>query len=209
MTVPNQLTLLRIILTPIFIATLFVEKIEYRYWALALFWIASVTDWYDGYIARKFGSVSQWGKFLDPLADKILVLSTFVAFFYIGQVALWMVIVIAGRDLIITALRVYAMRTKTPLVTSSFAKWKTASQMLVIYFILIYLIIKQKMMTGPGGATEWFERLESMHIVEKAMYFVTIVTATTGLHYLFENRQHLRTIAVTVYRFFLPTNFLS
>lgn len=208
MTFPNQLTLLRIILTPIFVVTLFFDSLAFRYLAFALFLVASLTDWYDGYIARKFGSVSSWGKFLDPLADKILVLSAFVAFVFIGQVKLWMVLVIAGRDVVITVLRMYAMRTNQPIATTNFAKWKTASQMATIYIILIYLIVKQKMLILAEPAS-WFQRVESFELIDKLMYVVTFITASTGMHYLVENRQHLRGVAGTFCRLFLPTIFIS
>ncbi len=208
MTFPNQLTLLRIILTPIFIATLFVDSLTYRYISFFLFLIASLTDWYDGYIARKFNSVSQWGKFLDPLADKILVLSTFFALVLIGQVQLWMVLVIAVRDLLITGLRIYAMNKQRPLVTSTFAKWKTASQMAAIYIILLYLIVKQKMIETPAPSS-WFQRLEALEFVDKVMYAVTLITATTGVHYLMENRHHVKGFALAFCRLFLPTSFFS
>ena len=208
MTFPNQLTLLRIFLTPIFIATLFVESLTYRYIAFVLFLIASLTDWYDGYIARKFGSVAQWGKFLDPLADKILVLSTFFAFYMIGQVELWMVMVIAARDALITVLRVYAMNKKRPLVTSVFAKWKTATQMAAIYFILVYLIVKQRMMNSTEPAS-WFQKLESLELIDKIMYLVTLITATSGVHYLIENRHHVKGFAIAFCRLFIPTTFFS
>lgn len=208
MTFPNQLTILRILLTPVFVSVLFIESVTFRYVALFVFFIASITDWYDGYIARKFGSVSRWGKFLDPLADKILVLSAFFAFFFIGQVKLWMVSVIAARDVMITSLRLYAMYTKKPMVTTNFAKWKTASQMISIYVILIYLIIKQKMMTFAEPAA-WFQRLEAVELIDKMMYAVTFITATTGIHYLIENRQHLKGVASAFCRLFLPTIFMS
>ncbi len=210
MTFPNQLTILRILLTPVFVATLFVESLNYRILAFGIFFVASLTDWYDGYFARKLGSVSAWGKFLDPLADKVLVLSTFIAFWVIGQVELWMVIIIAARDVVITALRIYAVRSQKPVVTSSFAKWKTASQMASIYFILLYLIIKHKMMLA-AESSNWFQRLESFHVVDKLMYFVTIITATSGVHYLMENRQHFKGMLSSMWRFLLSviTLFLS
>lgn len=206
MTLPNQLTILRIILTPIIIYTLTVESLTYRYLALLLFFIASLTDWYDGYIARKFGSVSDWGKFLDPLADKILVLSMFIAFWLIGQIQFWMVVVIAMRDIIITVLRVYAIQQKKPIVTSTFAKWKTASQMIAIYLILLFLIFKEKavMQTEAPG---WVSKLDSLAIAEKIMYVVTFITATSGLQYMLENRSHLKGFACALGRMFLPTNF--
>ncbi|MFQ5629595.1 MAG: CDP-diacylglycerol--glycerol-3-phosphate 3-phosphatidyltransferase [bacterium] len=203
MTFPNQLTLLRIILTPIIVYVLTIDTFYYRFAALVLFLVASLTDWYDGYIARRFGSVSNWGKFLDPLADKILVLSVFVAFFVIGEVALWMVVVIAIRDIIITLLRIYALQNKKPIVTSTYAKWKTASQMSAIYLILIFLMLKHK----PSllfDSPHWLNRIESFGIIDKMMYVVTFITATTGLHYLFENRNHVKGFAVSFFRLFLP-----
>lgn len=203
MTFPNQLTLLRILLTPFIVYFLTIDTFYYRTLSFVLFFVASFTDWYDGYIARKFGSITSWGKFLDPLADKILVLSMFVAFLVIGEVALWMVIVIAMRDIIITILRIYAVQHKKPIVTSTFAKWKTASQMVAIYLILIILMLKQK----PNlfaDSPNWISRIESFGIVDKIMYAVTFITATTGVHYLFENRHHVKGFAVSFFRLFLP-----
>lgn len=85
MSFPNQLTILRILLTPLFVACLFVDEYNYRFAALVIFFIAVLTDWYDGYIARKFGAVTNWGKFLDPLADKILVLSAFFSLLFLAM----------------------------------------------------------------------------------------------------------------------------
>ena len=207
MTFPNQLTLLRIILTPIFIATLFKETLTFRILSLFLFFIASITDWYDGYFARKSGTVTSTGKFLDPLADKILVISTFYAFFVMGEVRLWMVLVIAGRDAIITGLRVYAMNRQRPVVTSVLAKWKTATQMAAIYVILMYLILRQTMVDA-NGEVAWFQKLESWAFIDKLMFAVTLFTAISGLHYLVENRHHVKGFASAVCRLFLPTIFL-
>ncbi|KAA3619784.1 MAG: CDP-diacylglycerol--glycerol-3-phosphate 3-phosphatidyltransferase [Calditrichaeota bacterium] len=210
MSFPNQLTILRILLTPVFVACLFVEEYNYRLAALIIFFIAVLTDWYDGYVARKFGSVTNWGKFLDPLADKILVLSAFFSLVVLGYIELWMVIVIAFRDLFITTLRIYAIKknSKKPLKTSSWAKWKTASQMAGIYFILIYLVLKQKML-AVTDSLPWLHKLEALNFVDKLMYLVTFITATTGIHYLVENRHHVKALAHTVSRFLIPNIFLS
>lgn len=206
MNFPNQLTVLRIILTPVIVYTLTFHTLFYRVVSLVLFLLASLTDWYDGYIARRQGSVTKWGKFLDPLADKILVLSMFVAFFVIGEIELWMVLVIAVRDIVITMLRVYAIQQKKPLVTSTFAKWKTAAQMTAIYLILVYLIFKQRALMEPGSPG-LITRAETYAIVDKMMYIVTFITATTGVHYLVENRHHLKGFAVSFCRLFLPSIF--
>ena len=203
MTFPNQLTLLRILMTPVIVYCLMHDTLSSRSTAFILFILASITDWYDGYIARKFGSVSSWGKFLDPLADKILVLSIFIAFFVIGEVRLWMVLVIALRDIVITLLRIYAVQHNKPIVTSTFAKWKTASQMLAIYLIFIYLILKQKTLFA-GESNTWMHRLETFGFVDKLMYIVTFITATSGVHYLVENRHHVKGFALSFCRLFLP-----
>lgn len=203
MTFPNQLTILRILLTPVIIYILTIDTYFHRSLALFLFFIASLTDWYDGYVARKFNSVSAWGKFLDPLADKILVISMFVAFFVLGDVQLWMVIVIAARDILITLLRIYAIKNKKPLVTSTFAKWKTASQMTAIYLIFFCLILKHKP-TFLGDSDWWLNRIDSLGFIDKMMYLVTFITATTGVHYLIENRHHVKAFTLSVFRLFLP-----
>src|SRR5688572_6734775 len=128
MGLPNQLTVLRMALTPLVVYCLTRESLAFRYLALVVFLFASLTDWYDGYAARKLGRVTQWGKFLDPLADKILVITTFAVFVSLGLVKAWMVVVIAVRDILMMALRLYGEWKRQPVVTSTTAKWKTAGQ---------------------------------------------------------------------------------
>ena len=122
MGLPNQLTVLRMILTPLLVYLLSRESLNFRCYALVVFLVASLTDWYDGYVARKWGIVTQWGKFLDPLADKILVLTMFCVFVWLGVVKTWMVVVIAARDIIMTLLRLYGDWKRQPVVTSMSAK---------------------------------------------------------------------------------------
>ena len=86
MTLPNQLTILRILLTPLFILLFISDRIFLKELSVFVFIIAALTDWYDGWIARKLGTVSRWGVFLDPLADKILTSAAFVAFAWLGLV---------------------------------------------------------------------------------------------------------------------------
>lgn len=200
MGLPNRLTLLRLILTPGFVLTLFLEDIYFRYLSVFIFLIASLSDWYDGYIARRFDNITPWGRFLDPLADKVLVSSAFISFVVLGYVKMWMVVIILLRDLIITGLRSYSFLKGEPLVTNSLAKCKTFSQMSVIFLILILLHI-QKPSKGEGSLL-----LEEM-IVEKLVLFVTLLTVASGLVYLIENRRHLKTLAVKFYRGFMPSDY--
>ncbi len=143
MTVPTQLTVLRIILTPVFLCLIFYNGFVFKLGALLVYTIASLTDWYDGYYARKYGSVSKTGIFLDPLADKILVSSALIAFHILGYIKLWIVIVIVARDFLITGLRSYALFTDQQVATIYLAKVKTFIQMASIYIIFFIMILQQ------------------------------------------------------------------
>lgn len=123
-TLPNMLTLFRIFLTPVFIIFLFYDHPHANLWALIVFIIASITDAYDGYYARKYNLVTPQGRFLDPLADKILVTSAFISFAVMGLVEYWMVALIIFRDLFVTGLRMAMEYRGLTMLTSKIAKLK-------------------------------------------------------------------------------------
>ena len=204
MSLPNQLTLLRIALTPAVVVALYFETLAFRIAALVVFLLAALTDWYDGRLARKLNYVSKLGNFLDPLADKVLVLSTFFALACNGVVAMWMVVAITTRDAVITLLRVYADWKRQPVVTSVSAKWKTASQMAALYLILLYLILRAALPNteGPGWGT-WSDWDTGLHVMMQAVTWITLATA---VQYLFENRHHVRSLALACLRVFAPGN---
>ena len=198
MTFPNQLTLLRILLTPIFVCLLLSPNPIMNFAAMGVFLIASLTDWYDGYFARKYGYVSKWGKFLDPLADKILVSAAFFCLVYLDVVRLWMVIIIVIRDFSITGLRSYAMFRGTPVVTSRLAKIKTTVQMTVVYLLLFYYVISQNY-----GYWEPLENiLRSFYIFDSLMFITTALTVFTMIQYFIANRQNLKNMAVDLLHIF-------
>ncbi|GIR88645.1 MAG: hypothetical protein CM15mP87_01370 [Candidatus Neomarinimicrobiota bacterium] len=139
MNLPNLLSLLRIILTPLFIIFLFSDD---RLLALIIFAVAAITDAYDGLkLARKYNQITPQGKFLDPLADKILVLSAFFSFAFIGIIDFWMVGIITFRDMFITGLRWIISNKGFEFVTSKLSKYKTAFQLTIIILALIFLTI--------------------------------------------------------------------
>jgi CDP-diacylglycerol---glycerol-3-phosphate 3-phosphatidyltransferase len=208
MSFPNQLTVLRIALTPVLVFLLSRESLSYRYASFAVFLLASLTDWYDGYAARKFGRVTEWGKFLDPLADKVLVLTMFFIFMSLGLVKGWMVAVIAVRDVVITGLRSYAELKRQPIVTSMSAKWKTVSQMTAIYIIMIYLVAQAHALTSRAGPA-WLTWLQERGAIDKMMFVVTLLTLTTGIHYMVENWRHVRGLILAFYRVFVPNNLVK
>jgi CDP-diacylglycerol--glycerol-3-phosphate 3-phosphatidyltransferase len=136
MTLPNQLTILRIFLTPVFVALFLSENVFLKQLSVPVYIVAALTDWYDGWFARKFGYMTKWGRFLDPLADKILTSSAFIAFASLKLVETWMVVAIVVRDLLITILRSYAEFKDKPVITTKSAKVKTFVQMVFIYYLL-------------------------------------------------------------------------
>ena len=193
---PNQLTLLRILLTPVFVYFLFSDNPVDKQIALGIFIIAAITDWYDGYVARRWGYITRWGKFLDPLADKVLTSAAFFSFVVIGYAELWMVWIIVIRDFLITGLRTYAEYKNKPINTSYFAKTKTFAQLIVIYLFLIRYIVFADSSLHQQFA--WaFNSIITPFIMYWMMVVVTIMTASTGIFY-FTSNWHILTELFTI-----------
>jgi len=191
MTLPNQLTTLRILLTPLFIWLIISDDPYHRLWGVIIFLVASLTDLYDGYHARKYGVVTRWGAFMDPLADKILITSAFLVYVFEGYVALWMVLVIAIRDIVVTLLRVYAEVKDKPVITSKSAKLKTLFQNVFAYIMLLMMFLKEEVFFGSETASTMMAVLKSPWI-NHSMLGLTIFTTYTGISYLMENWPSIR-----------------
>lgn len=186
LTIPNQLTILRILLTPLFIFLILKTKPFEQMLASAIFTIAAITDWYDGWYARKFGVITRLGQFMDPLADKVLVTSALVTFAILDYVMPWMVWVIAIRDGVITANRIFALQVGKPIITHVLAKWKTFAQMITIFLILIIINIHHYY--PPDGGKYTAQYLDYIGI---PMLIVTALTVISGAIYFYENRELL------------------
>jgi CDP-diacylglycerol--glycerol-3-phosphate 3-phosphatidyltransferase len=199
MSPPNQLTFVRILLTPVFLAFLLVNHRTYNQLALPVFVVASLTDWYDGWVARKWGYVSRWGKFLDPLADKVLTSAAFISFIYLDLAPSWMVWIIVIRDILITVLRSLAEYKGRPVVTSGPAKTKTFIQFVVIFYVLIVytLRITPFIYQQYKSAVDF---LLSQNLLLALMFVVTALTAWTGIRYLIDNRKTLVDLYASVVR---------
>ena len=140
MNLPNKLTILRVIMIPFFVAFLMLENganTTYRYIAAALFIIASLTDLLDGKIARKYNLVTNFGKFMDPLADKLLVCSALICMIELGQLPAWMVIIIISREFIISGFRLGASDTGVVIAASYWGKFKTTFQMIGVVLLIL------------------------------------------------------------------------
>lgn len=158
-------------------------------WALIIFIVASITDAYDGYFARKYDQVTPQGMFLDPLADKILVSSAFIAFAVIGLVEYWMVALIIFRDLFVTGLRMMMGHKGLKMVTSNIAKAKTVTQIIIIGFILTYLGLKG---LHIGMVIPVINFVKQYNLIYYLTFAATLFTVFTGFTYLLDNRQVIR-----------------
>ncbi|CAG0968830.1 CDP-diacylglycerol--glycerol-3-phosphate 3-phosphatidyltransferase [Geobacter sp.] len=136
--IPNILTLLRIALIPVLAVLLLSPSREAGFWAAAVFAIASITDWLDGYLARRMGIVTVFGKFLDPIADKLMVMAALIMILPFNRVPAWMVLVILGREIIITGLRGIASSEGIVISASDLGKFKTIFQMVAIIGLLLH-----------------------------------------------------------------------
>lgn len=137
MNLPNKLTMFRVLLIPFFVVFLLVDITPYDNWvALAIFIVASLTDLLDGKIARKYNLVTNFGKFMDPLADKLLVCSALICLVEMKRIAAWMVIVIIAREFIISGFRLVASDNGVVIAASYWGKFKTTFQMVMICLMI-------------------------------------------------------------------------
>ena len=185
-TPPNQLTFLRILLTPVFVAFLFSANPLLRQLSLAVFILAMLTDWYDGWVARRWGYVTRWGTFLDPLADKVVTSAALIAFIYLDLVPPWTVWVVVLRDIAITFLRSYSELKGKPFDTTRMAKTKTFLQFALIYYVLLAYVARD---------TEYFrlrygnllDQLLDSSLLYAFMVLIAAITLLTGILYIRDN----------------------
>ena len=174
MNLPNKLTLLRICLIPVFVILMLSKVSNFFLISCIIFIIASITDFLDGKIARKYNLVTDFGKFMDPLADKLLVLSALICMIEYDLVAGWMVIIIVAREFTVSILRAIAADNGKVIAASGGGKIKTTSQMIAIILLLI-------------GAN--YSNSQIVFVGTIAMYIATIFTLYSGIDYLYKNRE--------------------
>jgi len=187
MNIANRLTLLRIVLTFVFMFFLFCHGLWAKVLSLLLFIFAALSDFFDGRIAQKKNMVTDFGRLMDPIADKILVLAAFAAFVQMQLIPAWMFVIIISREIIITSLRLFALNKGRVLSASKAGKHKTFSQMAVILFILLFIVLKEMMLAFFTWNPAW-EKLFSRSIYI-LMFLVVTLTLYSGLSYLWKNRK--------------------
>lgn len=171
MNLPNKLTMLRIILIPVFIAVLMTG---YYYISAVIFIVAAATDALDGHIARKYNLITNFGKIMDPLADKLLVISALICLVELGDVAGWMVIVILAREFVVTGLRTVAAAEGVVIAAGWSGKLKTVLQMIAIPALLLQ---------------NWPFEMIGLPFAQIMLWASVIMTIVSGAEYVAQNRR--------------------
>ncbi len=180
MNLPNKLTLFRVILIPFFVFFLLAPYFEGygNYIAVAIFIIASITDFLDGKIARKYHLVTNFGKFMDPLADKLLVCSAMICLIGLGKLASWIVIIIIAREFIISGFRLIASDNGVVIAASYWGKFKTTFQMLMVIVLMLDITLNQ---------------LAWLHILGIVLTYIALaLTVISLIDYIVKNKDVLK-----------------
>lgn len=187
MNLPNKLTVSRILLTFVFMLFLFSKGALMKLFAIITFLVASATDYYDGKLARERNEITDFGKFMDPVADKFLTIAAFLAFVEMGLVPAWMVVLIILRELIITGLRLFAATKNRILAAEAAGKHKTVSQITAIFVILLFIFLRDAGMkvleVWPAPLEYWFRQ-----VIFILMIITVTLTLASGLSYLWRNK---------------------
>ena len=180
MNVPNRLTILRVVMIPLFVVAMLWETLPYHeYIALALFVGACITDFFDGYLARKYNQITTFGKFMDPLADKLLVCAAMICFpaNQQTQMPVWAVIVIISREFIISGFRLVAAEKGVTIAASYWGKVKTVVQMIMSILLIIH-----------------FEHPVFRIINPIFIYAAVLLTIISLVDYIYKNREVMKDI---------------
>ena len=186
--VPNILTIARIFITPIFLAVILMDTLPHRFLiACVIFSIASITDAIDGHLARKNNQITNFGKFLDPIADKILTTSALLAFMSMGLCNIWIIMLVLTREFAIASVRMIAAAGGVVIPANIWGKIKTVSQM--VFTILIMLLGEAYYIVETSYA-ELFARLPDLSLVSNGLLWITaILTIISGVIYLNDSKK--------------------
>lgn len=179
MNLPNKLTMLRVILIPIFVLMFEFDVPNASLWALIIFVVASATDWFDGYLARRDNLVTNFGILMDPLADKLLVAAAMIYFVGLGLAPAWVVVTIISREFLVTSIRLVAAGTGKVIAADKLGKYKTATQMIWISLGLFFEAFDISQTINHYGEI----------LVMLLMWIVLILTVWSGINYVIKNKE--------------------
>ena len=171
MTTANKLTLCRVVMIPIFLVLLYVDFTGHLWAALAVFILASVTDFIDGYVARHYNQVTTFGKFMDPLADKILVITAMIWFVSVGLLPVWALVIVVAREFAVSGLRLIAVDNGRVIAAAWSDKVKTFSTMVCL--CLMHLPIPEI-------------------LVQVCVWVIVITTVYSGIEYFWKNKDVMK-----------------
>ncbi|MFN4985700.1 MAG: CDP-diacylglycerol--glycerol-3-phosphate 3-phosphatidyltransferase [Ignavibacteria bacterium] len=186
-TYANIVTLSRFFMAPIFLVFMLSDSPNGTLTALLIFVVAALTDWLDGFLARRYGEVTDHGVFLDPLADKVLTTSAFVALYMLGMMPIWMLVIIVLRDFGTTAMRSIADDKGLTMTTSYVAKVKTFLQMVVIIVAILCLALHQTTPDSELGA--YAARFMMSGGVTAGLYIITLLSIYSLVQYVIVNKR--------------------
>ena len=187
MNTPNKLTILRICLVPVMVFFLLSDLVPYHYLcALIVFAAASVTDAIDGHLARKHHLITDFGKFLDPLADKILVISALICFVEIKACSAVIVVIVIAREFLVSALRLVAVGEGKVIAASKWGKVKTVSQMIAIIWELVFWSVYSVLGEAAMAQHQLYDVGYSVGTV--LLWISTVLTVISGIDYVWKNR---------------------
>lgn len=182
MNTPNRLTLLRIVLIPVFVVFALLRTQWAQYVALLIYILACITDMLDGRIARARNLVTNFGKFADPIADKLLVMSALVVLVASGRMPAWVCIVMLAREFIISGLRLVAAGNGRVIAAGKLGKLKTVFQMSATIALMLLVPVTGKALLGRFGVV----------LANVLMYIATVLTIVSGAEYILNNRDCIR-----------------
>lgn len=199
MNLPNKLTVLRMVMVPFFVGfILFSPKVQWLKWiALGLFIIASLTDMLDGKIARKYNLITNFGKFMDPLADKLLVCSALICLTDLNVIPSWITIVIIAREFIISGFRLIAAEKGVVIAAGKSGKWKTAVTMVMICFLLCVVntqgFLSEAAMYAPDSETGIHPAYWLLYGTGYVLMIIALVLTVVSLaDYLIKNKDVMK-----------------
>jgi CDP-diacylglycerol---glycerol-3-phosphate 3-phosphatidyltransferase len=188
MTLPNTLTIFRVVLTLVFAFFLYQNGLLSKVAAAVIFTLASLTDYFDGYLAKKNNLITNFGKMMDPIADKILILTAFFIFTRMHLIALWMFVIIFVREVLITGWRLVNIRKGKVMAAERAGKYKTISQIVAISFVLIFMILKDSRLShnwSEGMISGWHYGIHFFTLI------AVVLTLFSGVHYFWNNSRFL------------------
>lgn len=190
-TIPNYLTMLRVVLAPVFMILFSYVGV---FFSLLAFGAAAITDFFDGRIARRTGKITNFGKFMDPLADKLLVCAALFVFLKSGTglITTWMVLIIVIREVIITVLRTWAVYKGNVIAATKLGKYKASSQMYVIVTSLVLLTVCDAIQRFFSNGWLQMNVRRNNGPIYYLMFIPVLLTLVSGLEFLYNNRKMLR-----------------